>query len=166
VKISAFLKRTSAFLAVLLVVGLTVPSLSAWIKQHQEAEFAAQVEDSWGSEVLASVGEGLQQMSPIMPANACGLGASSCFRCHNGQRAKEPVRTETFTWHTDHDKVNHSCVGCHNGNPRILKQNLAHKDLIGNPLTAPEKTCASCHSADELSGKLKNYTDKHPSFIQ
>lgn len=160
------LKRSAIVFSFLFAIGLAAPQLAQWIGQKQEAEFAEQVEGAWGSEALAEVGQSLEKLSFFAPANACGLGASSCFRCHNGQRADEPTRSEAITWHTDHDSVNHSCVGCHKGNPRILKQNLAHRNLIANPLTEPESTCASCHSADEIKDKLKTYTGQHPSFVQ
>lgn len=165
-KFKQFIQRSAIAFSLLLVIGLAAPQLAQLIQQQQEADFAAQNEDSWGSEVLAEVGQGLEKISPIVPANACGLGASSCFRCHNGQRAAEPTRSENITWHIDHDKVNHSCVGCHNGNPRILKQNLAHRNLIANPLSEPEKSCTSCHSADEVKDKLAKYAGQHPSFTK
>lgn len=125
--------------------------------------FSQQAEqtDAWGSEVLAEVSEGLQKVSPIPLANACGLGASSCFRCHNGRRAEAPGKDENSPWHVEHDTVNYSCAGCHKGNPRILKQAIAHKDLVANPVASPEETCASCHG-DEAAAKAKIYLDKHP----
>ena len=69
---------------------------------------------SWSSEVLAEIHEKVVVTSPIPVANACGLGASSCFKCHNGKRAALP---STEAWHEQHAKVNHSCVGCHPGRP-------------------------------------------------
>ncbi len=118
--------------------------------------------DVWGSEVLAEISEGLQKVSPIPLANACGLGASSCFRCHNGRRAELPGADEDSPWHVDHEKVNYSCAGCHNGNPRILKQTIAHKNLIANPVAHPEASCSSCHG-DDAAAKSKVYSEKHPN---
>lgn len=124
-----------------------------------------QAEQGWGSEVLAEASETLQKVSPIALANACGLGASSCFRCHNGKRAEAPNKDEAEApWHVDHDKVNYSCAGCHKGNPRILKQAIAHKNLIANPVANPDETCASCHGED-AKAKQKIYLDAHPSLV-
>jgi hypothetical protein len=107
----------------------------------------------WGHEAV----EGAPPVwpSPIAAANACGLGASSCFKCHNGVRAAAP---KSGAWHVDHEKVNFSCVGCHHGNPRLLKMELAHKDLINDPRTNPSGTCgASCHQSDKVADLLKRY---------
>ena len=43
---------------------------------------------SWGSEALNAVYRGVAESSPIQLANACGSGASSCFKCHDGRRAR------------------------------------------------------------------------------
>ena len=120
----------------------------------------------WGSEVLESIHE--QAVAPadliaqglIRPANACGLGASSCFRCHDGGRAQAPPEDpETAPWHIDHAPVNDSCVGCHQGNDRLMRQQMAHRDLVANPLEAPGQSCASCHSADEVDDLLAVYLE-------
>ncbi len=123
--------------------------------------------DSWGSEALEIIHTQAQQLSPIALANACGLGASSCFRCHNDKRAKAPNYSPVDApWHAQHKSVNYSCTGCHQGNPRILKQEIAHKNLIVNAAAAPEKTCATCHSADEVTRLLPVYRASHPRLFE
>lgn len=126
-----------------------------------ESEVAA---SAWGAEALQIVEDEVASFSLIKLANACGLGASSCFRCHDGRRAKvQDVNEETSPWHAQHNKVNYSCAGCHQGNPRILRQELAHKNLIVNPLTATDKTCASCHDKNDL-GTLSIKYSTHPNL--
>jgi hypothetical protein len=113
---------------------------------------------AWGSEALRAMHGELSALSPVAPANACGLGASSCFKCHNGKRAPAPaLDAQRSPWHVDHQSVNYSCAGCHQGNPRILKQEIAHEKLVSHPLGVPEKTCASCHSATEVEPYLSRY---------
>jgi hypothetical protein len=109
---------------------------------------------SWSSEVLANIHEGIVTASPVPLANACGLGASSCFKCHNGKRADLPAEK---AWHTDHAKVNHSCVGCHKGNERLMLQNMAHKDLIAKPVSKPQEACQDCHVDGEMQTLLDKY---------
>jgi hypothetical protein len=107
----------------------------------------------WGEEALRSVGtaDGWQ-LIPL--ANACGLGASSCFRCHNGKRAG---KASPVAWHTEHEKVNNSCVACHGGNPRLMKEKLSHRGMVLNPLTNPEKYCFECHTDDKAQAQLDKY---------
>jgi len=109
---------------------------------------------SWSSEVLAGIHEKVVITSPIPVANACGLGASSCFKCHNGKRAALP---STEVWHEQHTKVNHSCVGCHKGNERLMLQSMAHKKLVADPRTEPKENCLSCHSDGDVEVLLGNY---------
>lgn len=112
-------------------------------------------EAGWGSETLDA---GYQPWSLFPLANACGLGASSCFKCHNGKRAKKwSEDPKTAPWHPNHKKVNFSCAGCHKGNPRLLKKSLAHKKLIADPRTKPEESCAKCHQGDDTAKLLKPY---------
>ena len=120
-------------------------------------------DDSWGSEALVTINEGVKKISPIPLANACGLGASSCFRCHNGRRADLPTTGEEGPWHAQHASVNYSCAGCHKGNPRIIKQEVAHKDLVANPVAHPEGTCTSCH-AGETTKHREVYLPKFPAL--
>jgi hypothetical protein len=109
----------------------------------------------WGAEIFDAIHDSAIAQGLVRPANACGLGASSCFRCHNGTRAAAPGDE---AWHVDHAKVNHSCVGCHNGNPRLMREQMAHQGLIADPRQSPAESCASCHrSASELEGLLARY---------
>lgn len=113
--------------------------------------------NGWGAESLAETQERVSGFSIIGVANACGLGASSCFKCHNGTRAAAPKEDPaTAPWHVDHRKVNHSCAGCHKGNPRIIRKELAHEKLITNPRTTPAESCASCHT-DNVEPQLARY---------
>lgn len=139
--------------AVMFLVGDDTPS--------QEQAISGDVQ-GWGGEALATLSDNAQRLSPVALANACGLGASSCFRCHNGKRAASPSSDAvTAPWHLNHATVNYSCAGCHQGNPRILKQEIAHKDLIANPVTAPEKSCAGCHAASEIPSLVGKYRQPH-----
>lgn len=110
----------------------------------------------WGHEALADVQERMREVSPIGLANACGMGASSCAKCHNGTRAGAPKAEK---WHTDHKTVNDSCVGCHRGNPRLMKADLAHAKTVVDPRKAPE-TCATCHKSDDMSKLMAAYQKK------
>ncbi|ACL71175.1 hypothetical protein Tgr7_0071 [Thioalkalivibrio sulfidiphilus HL-EbGr7] len=113
----------------------------------------------WGAEVFDAIHDNVIAQGLVRPANACGLGASSCFRCHNGRRAPEPTTDPIAApWHTDHARVNNSCAGCHSGNPRLMREEMAHQNLISKPLNSPSESCASCHrSASELEGFLDRY---------
>lgn len=103
---------------------------------------------AWGEESRHALQDGLQKISPITLANACGLGASSCFKCHNGKRAAEPNMDEAKSpWHAQHRKANNSCVGCHKGNPRIMVKESAHTGLVKSARSGAEN-CGDCHKAD------------------
>ncbi len=111
----------------------------------------------WGREALV-VGEDEPRWSPISVANACGLGASSCFKCHNGTRASAPRMDKgTAPWHVDHKAVNYSCAGCHHGNPRLLKKELAHSEMVVDPRVKLETSCGTCHKSEDLSQLAKSY---------
>lgn len=113
---------------------------------------------AWGGEVLAGLSGRVLAGLPIRVANACGLGASSCFRCHNGKRAAEPAQDPVADpWHVQHSKVNYSCAGCHQGNPRLMKQTMAHRGLVSNPVSEPEKTCFGCHTSADAQGLVDTY---------
>lgn len=121
-------------------------------------------EAAWGSESLRARPEGIGRFLPVPLANACGLGASSCFRCHNGKRAPSPTADAvTAPWHANHAKVNYSCAGCHQGNPRILKQEIAHKGLLADPRTEPAKACGGCHAAADVGSLVSRYQTPHPN---
>ncbi len=132
--------------AIALLVGLVAPV-------GQRAEPGS----GWGDEAASAVQQGLQSISPIALANACGLGASSCFKCHNGKRAAEPSTDPVKgPWHAHHRKVNNSCVGCHKGNPRIMVKETSHADLVKSPRSA--EACAGCHKTDlaKIEGAYKS----------
>lgn len=109
----------------------------------------------WGAEILDVIHDSALAQSLIAPANACGLGASSCFRCHNGNRAPEPPADP---WHVDHGRVNNSCAGCHLGNPRLMREEMSHNNFVPDPRTTPDESCAGCHrNASEREGFLERY---------
>jgi hypothetical protein len=110
---------------------------------------------SWGDEVQNAIAA----LSPIQLANACGLGASSCYKCHNGKRAALPKMADI--WHDDHRKSNYSCAGCHQGNPRLLKKKLAHNKLIVNPRLKP-KRCNVCHLSKDGASLVARYQNPQP----
>lgn len=112
---------------------------------------------AWGSEALAAVAERAFELAPVPVANACGIGASSCFKCHNGTRAPAPKADKaTSPWHPQHRTVNDSCVGCHAGNARIIKKEIAHTGLVKDPRGAPA-ACAKCHKSGNADDLMKSY---------
>lgn len=144
-----------AVVAVVAWAAVTVTSLT----YDPQKVMASLDQPDWGAEVFDAIHDNAIAQGLIRPANACGLGASSCFRCHNGRRAPEPASDPAVApWHVQHAKVNHSCAGCHNGNPRLMREQMAHQGLISNPRNSPAETCASCHqSASELEDLLARY---------
>lgn len=153
-RVGAWLGRGLLLWLLLLLVGA-----GGWIfSTAGESPRAAAPASAWGDEALHAWGEDLTALSPVAPANACGLGASSCFKCHNGKRAPSPsLDVRLHPWHVDHQAVNYSCAGCHQGNPRILKQEIAHEKLVAQPLAAPEKTCATCHNPAQVESFTRRY---------
>lgn len=128
------------------VLGLSMVLLSGLVGKSAD-EQARQAANGWGGE--AALAEGTSHLSLISLANACGLGASSCFKCHNGKRATAPnMDPKKAPWHAQHRKVNNSCVGCHKGNPRIMKEDMAHSKMIAKPRDNSADSCASCHTGD------------------
>ncbi len=112
---------------------------------------------AWGSEALDVVREHAFAMAPLSVANACGMGASSCFKCHNGTRAPAAkTDRKTSPWHPEHATVNDSCVGCHGGNPRVIKKDIAHTNMEKDPRASVEH-CAKCHQAGNAPNLLKSY---------
>ncbi len=151
------------FARALLAITLLVSGTTLLVISHDNTDdmSSAQttVEEGWGSEALSQVYDGFSNMSPIPLANACGLGASSCFKCHNGQRASAAnMDSEKAPWHSQHAKVNNSCVGCHQGNPRLMKEKMAHTGMIGDPRSNLQQACSTCHSGDDLDALSKSYT--------
>jgi len=140
---------------------MTPPASPEMSAHNPDASVALETAGSdvsgWGREALNVVHEQAVAWSPIAVANACGMGASSCFKCHNGKRAEAPkMDKKAHPWHADHKNVNDSCVGCHSGNARIIKQDIAHAGLIKDPRPKPE-VCATCHKSGDVSALLKSY---------
>ncbi|MFO1218347.1 MAG: hypothetical protein U1E89_08265 [Burkholderiaceae bacterium] len=103
----------------------------------------------WGGEAAQALAEDPLHWLPITPANACGLGASSCFKCHNGKRAAAPAADPAKApWHVHHAKVNNSCAGCHKGNPRVMKEDIAHTKMLAKPRDDSGGACSGCHASD------------------
>lgn len=128
-----------------LAVAVSV-GMSAWQENG--------VPDGWGADALVA---DTPVWSPIHAANACGMGASSCFKCHNGSRAVAPTQDrQQAPWHVEHKAVNQSCSGCHRGNARLIKKELAHKDLVQDPRTETA-TCATCHKGGNVAELVKMY---------
>lgn len=150
--ILALLRQTPRHLAA--VALLTLCAL-AWSLLADSSRSSPELQTAgWGAESLV---ESDGAWSPIAAANACGMGASSCFKCHNGKRAAAPkMDRKDGAWHADHKTVNHSCVGCHNGNARIIKKELAHADLLKDPRTKAD-ACAACHKSQDTNALLKAY---------
>jgi hypothetical protein len=146
-----------ALVAAAVVAGAWVSGGPADGSQPVAQEGAAT--GGWGSEVLATFHDQVLERAPVNVANACGLGATSCFKCHNkGRRGPAPSMDEAKSpWHPQHMEVNHSCDGCHNGNPRLMVKGMAHREMIADPRTKPDKSCATCHSDGEISELLGNY---------
>lgn len=118
----------------------------------------------WGSEAIGDLADTTPSFPFIGVANACGLGTSSCARCHDGRRALAPSGGDAAgPWHRDHARVPYSCVGCHKGNPRVMRQDVAHQKLIANPLKAPDENCKACHTGAELPALAERYLSITPS---
>ena len=137
----------SSFLLAVLGLGMAIVSDIADITlQRAEQQTAA---SGWGGEAVFAIADQAVLMSPIAVANACGLGASSCFKCHSGKRAALPkMDAKAAPWHAQHTKANNSCVGCHKGNPRIMKEDLSHAKMIAKPFDNSTDSCAVCHAGD------------------
>jgi hypothetical protein len=82
------------------------------------------------------------------PAQAqCGdiPADSSCITCHETQGA-DPVYGKG-EWHAIHARKD-CCTNCHGGNCAAIDKDLAHENLIENPLTDIYTGCHSCHPDD------------------
>lgn len=120
-------------------------------RSPSQPDVQAHAASGWGSEALAALHEA-PLLSLVRVANACGLGTSSCVRCHDGRRAAAAPATDTAgPWHRDHAKVSYSCTGCHEGNPRVMRQDVAHKKMVAQPLKAPDSHCKDCHKNDRAA---------------
>ena len=146
--------RTATGTAAFVVVALAW-SLAGSSPERADAPGAPAAQPSgWGAEALSGARDLLRSTSPIAEANACGMGASSCFKCHNGSRAAAPSQEK---WHTDHKSVDNSCVGCHKGNARLIKKELAHAELVKDPRPNPAELCANCHKSGNAADLAKSY---------
>lgn len=155
--------RQLRLLAVLAIVTLLAGTAGSYLfdadsRTVESAALPDQPAHAWGEEMLADVHKHVVAGLPIRVANACGLGASSCFRCHNGKRAAEPgYDPAKDPWHLHHKSVNNSCVGCHQGNSRLMKQEIAHSGLVINPRSQPATSCFTCHNAATDQGLVDAY---------
>lgn len=142
------------------VAVLVIPTL-VWIGAVSELSATAPdnaAPSGWGAEALINVQDAVGSISPIADANACGMGASSCFKCHNGTRAVAPsMDKKSGLWHLQHKTVNGSCAGCHKGKQRLIKKELAHEGLIKDPRLAVADTCDSCHKSGNSGELNKQY---------
>lgn len=133
---------------VLSLLGVCI-AVVAGLAGRYATESGETMVEGWGSEATVAIAQSVQRLSPIPLANACGLGASSCFKCHNGTRAAKPeMDAAKAPWHANHAKVNNSCVGCHKGNARIMKQETAHAKMVAKPRDNTTDSCGGCHKGD------------------
>ncbi|MFA7386747.1 MAG: hypothetical protein WCZ87_03715 [Thiohalobacteraceae bacterium] len=167
-KLCAGFMRQLRLLAVLTIVAMLGGTAGSYLLGggDDRTDLAAVSGDSapaWGDEMLAEVHKHVIAGLPVRVANACGLGASSCFRCHNGKRAPEPgTDPAKDPWHLHHKTVNNSCAGCHQGNPRLMKQDIAHSGLVANPRSQPATSCFTCHTSGD-DQKLVDLYQKLPN---
>ena len=68
---------------------------------------------------------------------------SSCSACH----IQEAPVYEKGIWHGIHARKD-CCANCHGGNCKAVDENLAHQNLIANPLNDIYTSCHSCHPND------------------
>lgn len=143
---------------IVLFSGSTVAWLSLVSEQQSSMATVSSAESGWGQEAIGNLREYAATLSPIASANACGMGASSCFKCHNGTRAAAPkMDAKTDPWHVDHKSVNGSCAGCHKGQQRLIKKELAHEGLIKDPRMKLADTCDACHKTGNTAELNKRY---------
>lgn len=99
--------------------------------------------------------------APAAPASAqCGADASSCKRCHEGQKAY-PVNT-LGPWHSDHAQ-NDFCQLCHGGDKTVDDAVAAHVGLFDPLGERGAARCVACHPAD-APDRLATYSDVLASF--
>lgn len=141
------------------IVTLSIVAILSWGKppvgfSTAQLDETQNTPSGWGAEVLYT--ESVPILDHLIrPANACGLGASSCFKCHNGKRAAIPGKR---LWHSQHAAVNNSCVGCHGGNPRLIRKDMSHKGLIADPRSQPDASCKGCHQGNNIATLVQTYT--------
>lgn len=109
--------------------------------------------------LFAGIAFYLTTLSPVgeleipRPANPCGLGATTCFKCHDGRKALLP---NDAAFHGDHSSVNYSCPSCHGGKPWMKAKGSSHRGLRPNPMEDKKESCEKCHP-DGLPGKTDSY---------
>ncbi len=137
-------------LTALLVMGTVMLIIATHDNKPQAQQVQAQNDSkqAWGDEALSHVSSGLSRISPIALANACGLGASSCFKCHNGRRAPAVnMDAKKAPWHTEHEPVN----------PRLMIKSMAHSKMLSDPRTNLKLACSTCHSGVDMTVLSKPY---------
>jgi hypothetical protein len=88
-------------------------------------------------------------MTPTTVAAQCGSNPppdSSCYTCHVQD---DPV-SGNGEWHGIHANKD-CCAKCHGGNCSTMDKDLAHQDMIANPLSDIYTNCHSCHPDDYQS---------------
>src|SRR4030042_4348078 len=88
-------------------------------------------------------------MTPIPAAAQCGSNPppdSSCYTCH----VQEDSVSGNGEWHGIHANKD-CCAKCHGGNCSTMDKDLAHQDMIANPLSDIYTDCHSCHPDDYQS---------------
>lgn len=85
-------------------------------------------------------------LTPLPVAAQCGSNPppdSTCFTCHV---IETPV-FENGEWHGIHASKD-CCAKCHGGNCISMDKDLAHEEMITNPLSDIYTNCHSCHPDD------------------
>ena len=159
--VSRWRRHKAALLALSAVAAFFAITGFAWLSVLGEdggSSAEARPLAGWGQEALGDIRRHAAALSPIADANACGMGASSCFKCHSGgTRAAAPkMDPKSGAWHADHKSVNGSCVACHKGNARLVKKELAHEGLIKDSRQKIE-TCESCHKTGNTAELVNRY---------
>ncbi|HEB85632.1 MAG TPA: hypothetical protein ENI68_01245 [Gammaproteobacteria bacterium] len=154
VRLVAVLGAVIALGGVAYMLEMSHDSLSVASGSDQTSVNSTSAKPAWGDAVLANIDRYVVAVLPIRVANACGLGASSCFKCHNGKRAESPSNKP---WHTQHEPVNFSCAGCHKGNPRLMMKSIAHSRLIVDPRQTASQSCFNCHTTGDPQKLVDRY---------
>ena len=84
--------------------------------------------------------------TPVQVAAQCGSNPppeSTCVTCH----IEEAPVYENGEWHGVHARKD-CCANCHGGNCRASDKDLAHQDMIANPLSDIYTNCHSFHPDD------------------
>jgi hypothetical protein len=85
-------------------------------------------------------------MTPSTSSAQCGDNPppkSSCITCHE----KEYPVYKNGEWHGIH-ALKDCCTSCHGGNCGTMDKDLAHEDLVVNPLEDVYTNCYKCHPDD------------------